>query len=83
VDAITGAVYPGPFRNLGWELRKYEGRIASNDDNFEQLAYRLDSRLLIARGCPEEANCASYSWEWTGTKFKLLRTVPSTPLQPK
>ena len=80
VDAATGTIYSGPFRNLGWEMRKYENRLASNDEKFEPLEYRLDSRLLVARGCPEEANCASYFWEWTGSQFKLIQKVPSAPL---
>ena len=41
-------------------------------DSIVPLAYKLDSRLLIARGCPEEENCGSYFYEWTGTKFKLI-----------
>jgi len=80
VDAATGAVYRGPFRNLTWEMRKYEDQYAANDDRFEPLAYRPDSRLLVARGCPEEANCASYFWEWTGLQFKLIRIIASVPL---
>jgi hypothetical protein len=80
VDAATGTIYRGPFRNLGWEMRKYEGKYASNGDRFEPLAYRLDSRLLIARGCPEETACASYFWEWAGAEFKLVRKIPSAPL---
>ena len=66
VDAANGAVYPGPFRNL-----------ASEEP--QPLEYRLDSRLLIARGCPEETACASYFWEWSGAEFKLIRKTPPTP----
>ena len=80
IDAATGSVYRGPFGILSWEMRKYEGKYAANDDKFQQLEYRIDSRLLVARGCPEEANCASYFWEWTGSMFKLVRKIPSTPL---
>ena len=80
VDAVNGAIHPGPFRLLSWEMRKYEGKYAANDDTFEQLSYRLNSRLLVARGCPEQANCASYFYEWSGSQFKLLRKVPSVPL---
>ena len=80
VDAKTGAVYPGPFRNLSWELRQYEGKLRSDDEKFEQLSYHPDSRLLIARGCPGETNCASYFWEWTGSQFKLVQKIPSVPL---
>ncbi len=69
VDAATGAIYPAPFRVLS----------PSNGDNAEPLSYNLNSRLLIARGCPEETNCASYFYEWSGRQFKLLRQIPSAP----
>lgn len=41
------------------------------------VSFRLDSRLLILRGCPEEesAACGSFFYEWTGEGFKLLRKV--------
>ena len=61
-------------------MRKYEGEYAAIDDKFRQLEYRLDSRLLVGRGCPEKANCASYFWEWTGSQFKLVRKIPSVLL---
>ena len=77
IDAATGSIYRGPFRILSWEKRKYEGKYAANDAKFQELEYRLDSRLLVGRGCPEEANCASYFWEWTGSQFKLVRKIPS------
>lgn len=80
VDAATGAVYRPPFRFLNWALRKYEDKYPSNDDKFKEVTYRLDSRLLVARGCPDEGECASYFWEWTGSQFKLIRKVPSTPI---
>ncbi|HYW42353.1 MAG TPA: hypothetical protein VE959_05825 [Bryobacteraceae bacterium] len=82
VDARTGTVYHGPFRNLAWTMMKYEGRYAANDDKFEQLAYKPDSRLLVARGCPEEKDCASYFYEWTGAQYKLIRKVAAVPLAP-
>ena len=80
IDAAAGRIYRGPFKMLSWELLKYEGRYASDADNFEPLAFQKDSRLLIARGCPEEKNCASYFYEWTGAQFKLLRKIDATPL---
>lgn len=80
IDAATGSIYHGPFRILSWEMRKYEGEYAAIDDKFRQLEYRLDSRLLVGRGCPEEANCASYFWEWAGSQFKLVRKIPSALL---
>jgi len=75
IDAAGGRIYRGPFKVLTWELLQYQGRYPSNGDSFEPLSFKTDSRLLIARGCPEEKNCASYFYEWTGTQFKLLRKV--------
>jgi hypothetical protein len=80
VDAATGAVYRGPFRFLGWALRKYEDKYSSNDDKFEEVSYKPDSRLLVARGCPDEGECTSYFWEWTGSEFKLIRKIASVAI---
>lgn len=66
VDAKDGTIYRAPFTALTWGMAFIKG---------EPLAYKLDSRLLIARGCPEEENCGSYFYEWTGTRFKLIRKV--------
>jgi hypothetical protein len=68
---------------LGWEPVMYEGKIAADGEIFEPLDFRKDSRLLVARGCPEEKDCASYFWEWTGAQFKLLKKVPASPLPGK
>jgi len=65
VDEKTGHVWDGPFKALSMKAT----------DSQEPLEFRLDSRLLIAHGCPEEKNCADYYYEWTGTGFKLLRTT--------
>ncbi|MBZ5605341.1 MAG: hypothetical protein LAO79_23835 [Acidobacteriia bacterium] len=40
----------------------------------DPLAYKLESRLLIVHGCPEEKNCGTYFYEWTGVSLKLLRS---------
>jgi hypothetical protein len=80
VDAKTGTIHRGPFRILAWTMMRYEGKYNANDDKFQQLEYRPDSRLLIARGCPEETNCASYFWEWTGAQFRLIRKIAAAPL---
>jgi hypothetical protein len=66
VDARTGAVYRAPFRALSTETA-------------EALEYKLDSRMLLVRGCPEEANCGSYYYEWTGSAFRLIRKIPAAP----
>ena len=84
VDAETGAVYEGPFGQLPTAVLSYGealryDRDAKGEYLYEELSYRLDSRLLIARGCPNYANCAAYFYEWTGSQFKFLRKVPATP----
>lgn len=66
VDAKDGTIYDAPFSALAWGMAFMKE---------EPLAYKLDSRLLIARGCPEEENCGAYFYEWTGTRFKLIRKV--------
>ena len=50
-----------------------EGKYSSDQDEFQPLDFRLESSLLIVRGCPEEKNCASYFYEWTGSLFKLVQ----------
>ena len=81
VDAATGEIHAAPFKTLAWALRKYEGKYKSNDDKFEQLAFKLDSRLLVARGCLDESDkCESYFWEWDGKGFRLVKTVPAVEI---
>ena len=80
VDAKTGVIYRGPFRNLAWSMMRYEGKYKADDDHFEQLAYKPDSRLLIVRGCPEEKDCASYFWEWSGDQFRLIRRIAAVAI---
>jgi hypothetical protein len=80
IDEKDGRVYDAPFKNLAPASVKYEGKISSDIPDFEPLDFHGDSRLLIARGCPEEAHCASYFYEWAAPTFKLLRKVDAVPL---
>ncbi len=82
VDAKDGRIYPAPFGILGWgtPVQIYEGKFATNQDRFKPLDYRLDSRLLVVRGCPEDKNCGSYFYEWTGSELKLVRRVQADPV---
>ncbi len=74
IDMKTGKVYDGPFSVLDYgEAYRYEG---GSDD----LEYRIFSRLLIARGCPEFKNCGTYYYEWKGDRFEQLRLTPHGPL---
>ena len=63
VDAITGKTFDTPFKY-------YE---------MEEISYNLNSRLLILKGCPEEENCGTYHYEWTGSQLKLLKKIPAVP----
>ncbi len=83
VDAKDGSVGEAPFTHFAWgaPVMKYEGKYDSSREGFEPLGYKLNSRLLTVRGCPEEENCGSYFYEWTGSQFKLSRKVAAVPLQ--
>ena len=76
IDEKTGTVYDGPFGTIAWTPSQGES---------EPLSFRTNSRLLIARGCPEEDEkaCGSYFYEWTGSTFKLLRKVVAVPAAPQ
>jgi hypothetical protein len=83
IDAKDGSVHDGPFGYLGWGLPlKYEGRYSAMSNSFEPLSYRIDSRLLIVRGCPQDENCASYFYEWADSRFKLIRKIPAVEAKP-
>jgi hypothetical protein len=75
VDLKTGDVYDGPFSILGYGIAyRYEG----GDD---ELQFEASSRLLIARGCPEDKNCGTYYYEWKDERFNQVRFAPHGPLQ--
>jgi hypothetical protein len=69
IDVQLGDVFEGPFGTLPKARISFQ---AADDD----LLYRLDSRLLVARGCPNEKACGAYYYEWTGSQFRLLRQTP-------
>jgi hypothetical protein len=76
VNLQTGAVYYGPFKLLGYGTRRrYEG-------GEDELEYRGDSRLMVARGCPGDRDCGTYYFEWKGERFLRLRYVPAGPATP-
>jgi len=72
-DLKTGAVYDPPFDSVGPDFSQ-PGRTNSDWG----LIYRVDSRLLVAQGCPEDP-CGTYYYEWVGKRFKLIRAVPNEP----
>ena len=72
IDAVTGKVFAAPFRILSMPLPETEG-----GHEYQGAVYQLNSRLLIADGCPEETNCGTYYYEWSDNKFKRLRFDPA------
>jgi hypothetical protein len=72
VDAASGKVFPGPFKILSMPLAEGEG-----GHDYQGAVYQLKSRLFIADGCPEEAKCGTYYYEWNQDKFKQLRFDPA------
>lgn len=74
VDASDGRIYDAPFTALAW------GKALMNGE-FQPVDYKLNSRLLMVRGCPEEENCGSYFYEWTRSRFKLIRKVAALQVQ--
>jgi hypothetical protein len=77
IDAESGAVFDGPFGKLPKAALYYGSNV---DEDKTDLFYRLDSRLLVARGCPNFTACAEYYYEWTGARFRLLAHTPMKSL---
>jgi hypothetical protein len=80
IDARSGEIYPGlpPYFAFGSSLKFADGA-ESYSDKFEPLSFKLTSRLLLVRGCPEEKDCALYAFEWTGQTFRVLSQQPAKP----
>jgi len=78
VDAQNGDIYSGPFGILGEGLGLVYADVS--EERPYMLLYKLTSRLFVVRGCPEDKNCASYYYEWTGSQFKLLRKIVAVPI---
>ena len=84
IDAEDGTVFDAPFGILGWGFPglRYEGEhVPMNKAQFHPLLYKLDSRLLVVRGCPEDQNCSSYYYAWTPPKFRLIRKVAAIAIR--
>jgi hypothetical protein len=74
IDLSTGAVYDGPIRTLGYGVRRrYEG-------GEKELEYTVSSRLMIARGCPDDTRCGTYYFDWVNNRFRQLRFVTAGPV---
>src|SRR5215471_6911424 len=81
IDARNGTIHRAPFSVLGAGTVRYADGAIDTDLSFNPVEYKLASRMLQVRGCPEEKDCASYYYEWTGAAFRLIRRVPEKPIQ--
>lgn len=53
------------------------GSVCCNGDEEDRIQYRKDSRLWVAYGLIDEGEqYGKHYYEFTGRKFKLIRTVP-------
>jgi hypothetical protein len=68
VDVQTGEVYDGPFGALPNGAISFDAYPADQSG----ISYRLDSSLLVIRGCPNEKDCAGYYYLWSENRFKQL-----------
>jgi hypothetical protein len=68
LDLSSGVIYDPPFESLWLDAYSTEGWYGKG------LAFRADSRLLVAEGCPTE-HCGTFSYEWTGVDFKLIHVA--------
>lgn len=73
IDEQTGRVYESPSGVIAFPpYLDYP-----DENNAPALAFKLNSRLFVIHGCPGEMGCGSYYYEWTGSRFKLLRELPA------
>jgi len=80
IDARTGGMIHDLPEFFSFATHPFPDGTALSQSGFEPLSYRLDSRLLIMRGCPNEEDCSLRYYEWTGSKFRLLRKLPAIRL---
>lgn len=75
IDLKTGVIYGPPFDSLWLDA------FATHGWRGKGLEYRNNSRLLVVDGCPTE-KCATYFYEWTGSKFRLVQSEKHLKNQP-
>jgi hypothetical protein len=71
VDLQWGDIYEGPFG----ALPKGTLYLGTNDDNNPGISYHRDSSLLVVRGCLNWKDSGAFYFDWTGTRFNLLRKI--------
>lgn len=81
VDEKTGEVFKLPFSTLAASPGTFGDGSSAFENGFEMVAFKKESRLLIARGCENEDTnrCSASYYEWAGTQFKLIKKFGFTP----
>jgi hypothetical protein len=73
IDEKTGHVFEGPAETIAYPpMFDYP-----DEGDGPAASFKLESKLLVIHGCPGETGCGSYYYEWTGSRFKLLRLLPA------
>ena len=77
VDAKTGVIYPLPFEVLSFGFPYRFTEEGGGIEELDPLSFRLDSNLLVMRGCPMEKDCATYYYEWQGARLRTIDKIPA------
>src|SRR5579862_3169987 len=77
VDNQSGNVYDGAAGTLPYGIVCFG---ANPDRDKTGISFKPDSSLLIIRGCPNDKNCGAIYYEWSGTRFNVLKRVPMKPV---
>jgi hypothetical protein len=85
IDDESGTVYEGPFDTLIYDVpANYADGANPHVVGFQPLVYRLNSRLLVVHGCPEQGtDCRVYYYEWVHGQFRLLKSIRARPHWPE
>jgi hypothetical protein len=86
IDELDGTVYwPWKDKPIGFDTFHFDLNFDAGDLEGRK-SFRIDSRLLRFSGCPDDAGCGTYYFEWTSNNLKLLRFIPAKraadPLSP-
>jgi hypothetical protein len=74
INVRTGEIFDLPFRGVVFPFMRFPA-----EGEFGMFDFKVDSRLLVVQGCPFDGppECASFFYEWTGERLRLLRKLPA------
>jgi hypothetical protein len=74
-DALDGKLFYREFFFGSVNIGPFDVRSMSPVVEYPGESYRLDSTLLVVEGCfAETCDCAKHYYQWTGDRFKLIRS---------